>query len=129
MVNISSNPVILEARKNINEWHTHSCQNHIILTKKTWKNKKNLSSIAVQLLSHVRLFAIPWTEAYQAFLCLLDLFRFMSTELLCHPTISSSASPFSFCFHLPQHQNLFQWVSSSHYGMLQKNKLTGSEHN
>ena len=31
----------------------------------------------------------------------------------CHPTISSSAAPFSF-LSLSQHQSLFQWVSSSH---------------
>ena len=28
----------------------------------------------------------------------------------CHPTISSSVTPFSFCFSLSQHQGLFQWV-------------------
>ena len=33
---------------------------------------------------------------------------------LCHPTISSSAIPFSSSFNLSQHQDLFQWVSSSH---------------
>ena len=32
----------------------------------------------------------------------------------CHPTISSSISPFSFCTKSLQHQGLFQWVSSSH---------------
>ena len=32
----------------------------------------------------------------------------------CHPTISSSVVPFSSSFNLSQHQNLFQWVSSSH---------------
>ena len=31
----------------------------------------------------------------------------------CHPTISPSVIPFSFC-SLSQHQGLFQWVSSSH---------------
>ena len=31
-----------------------------------------------------------------------------------YPTISSSVIPFSFCRHFPQHQGLFQWVSSSH---------------
>jgi len=29
-------------------------------------------------------------------------------------TISSSATPFSFCLSLSQHQVLFQWISSSH---------------
>ena len=32
----------------------------------------------------------------------------------CHPTISSSVTPFSSAFNLSQHQGLFQWVSSSH---------------
>ena len=32
----------------------------------------------------------------------------------CHPTISSSVIPFSPAFNLSQHQDLFQWVSSSH---------------
>ena len=32
----------------------------------------------------------------------------------CHPTISSSVSPFSSCPNPSQHQGLFQWVSSLH---------------
>ena len=32
----------------------------------------------------------------------------------CHPTISSSVVPFSFCPQSFQHQGLFQWVSSLH---------------
>ena len=32
----------------------------------------------------------------------------------CHPTISSSVIPFSSCFNLSQHQDIFQWVSSLH---------------
>jgi len=32
----------------------------------------------------------------------------------CYLTISSSATLFSLCLHLSQHQGLFQWVSSSH---------------
>ena len=32
----------------------------------------------------------------------------------CHPTISSSVVPFSSSFNLSLHQDLFQWVSSSH---------------
>ena len=31
----------------------------------------------------------------------------------CHPAISSSVIPFSSCPQFPQHQGLFQWVSSS----------------
>ena len=32
----------------------------------------------------------------------------------CHPTISSSAVPFSSCLNLSQHQGLLKWVNSSH---------------
>ena len=32
----------------------------------------------------------------------------------CHPAISSSVVPFSFCPNPSQHQSLFQWVNSSH---------------
>ena len=32
----------------------------------------------------------------------------------CHPTISSSVVPFSFCLHLSLHKDLFKWVSSLH---------------
>ena len=32
----------------------------------------------------------------------------------CHPTISSSASPSAPALSLSQHQDLFEWVSSSH---------------
>ena len=32
----------------------------------------------------------------------------------CHPTISSSLTPFSFCLQSFHHQGLFQWFSSSH---------------
>ena len=32
----------------------------------------------------------------------------------CHPAISSSVVPFSFCPNPSQHQGLFQWVNSSH---------------
>ena len=33
----------------------------------------------------------------------------------CHPTISSSVVPFSFCLQSLKHQDLFQWVSSLHH--------------
>ena len=32
----------------------------------------------------------------------------------CHPAISSSVVPFSYCPNPSQHQSLFQWVNSSH---------------
>ena len=54
----------------------------------------------IQSLSHVRLFAIPWTAACQASLSITNswsLLKLMSIELWCHPTISSSVVPFSSC--------------------------------
>ena len=44
--------------------------------------------------------------------CLLDLFRFMSIELVMLSNHFISAFPFSFCFNLSQHQGLFQLVNS-----------------
>ena len=54
-----------------------------------------------QSLTHVRLFATPWTAACQASLSFTiswSLLKFMSNELvmLCYLTISSSAAPISF---------------------------------
>ena len=56
----------------------------------------------------------PWTAVCQAPLypgvcsksCLLSWW--------CYLTISSSAAPSPFVFSLPQHQGLFQWISSSY---------------
>ena len=71
-------------------------------------------TFVAQLLSHVQLFVTPWTVAHQASLSFTisqSLLRFMSVKsvmlsnhlILCH-------------LHLlfPQHQGLFQGVSSSH---------------
>ena len=58
--------------------------------------KKEFSS--VQLLSHVRLFATPWTAAHQASLRIPNswsLLKLMSIESVMPPTISSSVVPFS----------------------------------
>ena len=49
--------------------------------------------VAVQLVSHVQLIVTPWTAAYQASLSFIisqNLFKLMSIESWCHPTISSS---------------------------------------
>ena len=74
----------------------------------------------VQSLSHVRLFATPWTAACQASLSITksqSLLRLMSLEsvmpsnhlILCHPSASPPA------FNLSQHQGLSQCkVSSLH---------------
>jgi len=55
---------------------------------------------SVQSLSHVQLFATPWTTARQASLSITNswsLPKFMSIESVMHPTISSSVVPFSSC--------------------------------
>ena len=54
---------------------------------------------SVQSLSHIRLFATPWTAVRQVSLSitnLCSLLKLMSMSQWCHPTISSSVGPFSF---------------------------------
>ena len=78
-----------------------------------WIGGESLSS--VQSLSHIRLFATPWTAARQASLSITNshLPKLMSIELvmpsnhliLCRPSPSPT-------LNLSQHQGLFQWVSS-----------------
>ena len=69
-------------------------------------------------LSHIQLFATPWTAAHQASLSITNsqsLLKLTSIELvmpsnhliLCHPLLPPA-------FKLSQHQGLFKWVSSSH---------------
>ena len=56
---------------------------------------------SVQLLSRVRFFATPWTAAGQASLSIINSWVYPNPCPLswwCHPTISSSVTPFSFCF-------------------------------
>ena len=58
-----------------------------------------LFSQSVQSLSHVQLFATPWTAARQASLSITNsrnLLKLMPSSLCCHPAISSSVVPFSF---------------------------------
>ena len=55
---------------------------------------------SVQSLSHVQLFAVPWIAAHHASLSITNaqsLLKFMSIELVKHPTISSSVIPFYSC--------------------------------
>ena len=55
---------------------------------------------SVQLLSHVWLFATPWTAAPQASLPITNsqsLLKLMSIESMMHPIISLSVIPFSSC--------------------------------
>ena len=79
--------------------------------------RTNTWPVVVQSPSHVQLFAISWTAAHQPSLSLTiswSLPKFMSIAsvmpsrylILCHRSSSD--------FNLPQHQDLFQWMSSSH---------------
>ena len=67
-----------------------------------WIIKKGILFVAVvvQSLSHVRIFVAPWTTAHQVPLFSTDS-RVCSNSFplsqWCHPTISSSATPLSFC--------------------------------
>ena len=56
---------------------------------------------SVKSLSHVQLFATPWTAAHQAFQESTPGVYSNSCPLSrwCHPTISSSVIPFSSCLH------------------------------
>ena len=64
------------------------------------KTKKTLQFSSVQLLSHVRLFVIPRTAACQASSLSPTpgaCSNSCPSSWWCHPTISSSINPFSFC--------------------------------
>ena len=68
---------------------------------------------SVQSLSHVWLFANPWTAEHQASLSIANsqsLLKLADAIQPSHP-LSSSSPP---AFNLSQHQGLFQGVSSSH---------------
>ena len=55
---------------------------------------------SLQLLSHVWLFATPWTAGHQASLSVTNSWSSLKPCPLswwCHPTISSSVGPFSSC--------------------------------
>ena len=72
---------------------------------------------SVQLLSRIWLFVTPWTAARQSSLSITNsqrLFKLMSIDWWCHPTISSSVVPSPPAFNLSQHRGLLKWVSSSH---------------
>ena len=80
-----------------------------------WMVQESLALVAVRLLSHVQLFATPWTAACQASPSITNfwsLLKLMSIEsmipsnhlILCFPP----------AFNLSQHQGLFKWVSSLH---------------
>ena len=66
------------------------------------RNINNLRHVdqSVQSLSHVWLFATPWTATFKASLSVTNswsLFNSSPFSWWCHPTISSSVVPFSSC--------------------------------
>ena len=72
---------------------------------------------SVQSLSRVRLFATPWTAAHWASLLSPTpgaCSNSCPSSWWCNPTISSSVVPFSSCFNLSQHQDLFKLVWVTH---------------
>ena len=84
---------------------------------KVVKNRNGgLIVVAVQSLSHVRLFATPWTAAGQDLLSSSISWgelKFMPIELVMLSNHLILSSPSSSAFNLSQHQGLSQWVSSS----------------
>ena len=83
----------------------------------THRIMKNSRATSVQSLSHVRLFATPWTAAHQASLSITNsrsLPKLISIELvmpsnhpiLCHPLLLPPS--------IFPSMSLFKWVSSSH---------------
>ena len=74
--------------------------------------------VVVQSLSHVQLFATPWTAAHQAPLSFtispsLHKLNVHWVGDAIQPSLPLS-SPSLPAFNLSQHQGLFQWISSSH---------------
>ena len=74
-----------------------------ILSSNLWWDSGEFSGVSfffsssIQLLSHVQLFATPWTTAFQASLSITDSQSLLKLMCICqwrHPTISSSVSPF-----------------------------------
>ena len=79
-----------------------------------WKEVVLLIPWSVQSLSHVQLFATPWTAACQASLSITNfwsLLKLISIELMMpsNHLIPSPPAP-----NPSQHQGLFQWVNLSH---------------
>ena len=89
---------------------------HLHMELKMWKKKWTF--FVVQSLSCVWLFASPWTAACQASLFItisLNLLKLMFIESVMpsnHLNLCCLLS--SLALNFPQHQDLFQWVSSSH---------------
>ena len=87
----------------------------------TWVSNSLVSSLVysdtVQALTHVWLFATPWTAALQSSLSITNswsLHKVMSIQLAMPSNHLILCWPFSPCFQSFPASGLFQWVSSSH---------------
>ena len=85
----------------------------------TWKGslKTVIQFSSIHLLSHVQLFATPWTVAHQPSLSIINSQILLNSgpfSWWCHLIISSSVTPSPPAFNLSQRQGIFQWVSASH---------------
>ena len=72
---------------------------------------------SIQPISHVQLFATPWTAARQTSLSITNsrsLFKLMSIETMMTSKNLVLCCPLLFLPSISQHQGLFKWVSSSH---------------
>ena len=78
---------------------------------------KTSKSVVVQSVSHIQLFATPWTTystpGSPVLCCLPVCSDSCSLSQWCY-LIIQSAAPSPFAFNPTQHQGLFQWVGSSH---------------
>ena len=103
---------ILEKRNSMHYdvvvWHMHlkyiEKQIEIIVLKRA-----SIQFSSVQSLSHVPLSVTPWTAARQGSLSITN-----SRSLLKLMSIQSVMPSNHLVLRCPQHQGLFQWVSSSH---------------
>ena len=83
----------------------------IIQTEVSQKEKHQCSISSVQSFGHVRLFVTPWIAAHQASLSITNSRSLLNSRPLsqwCHPTISSSVVPFSYCPHFFPASGSFQ---------------------
>ena len=78
---------------------------------KKMKRKHKLRFSSVQLLSHVRLFATPWTAVNQASLSITNSWsslKLMTIESVAFQPAHPLSSPSPHTFNLSQHQGLFK---------------------
>ena len=98
----------LEESYNLKSVYPHSTSQRFLV-------KVNLQFSSVQSFSHVRLFATPWTATLPVHHQLPEFTQthvhWVSNAIQPSHPLPSPSPP---AFNLAQHQDLFQWVSSSH---------------